>query len=78
MTSRVLLAESVVHADSVVVTSLHAALLSDPSVRARAVEGAIVRQVDAGAMTRAVAHLVTEINCKNISHLVKLFRVSVS
>ena len=71
MTSRVLLAESVVHADSVVVTSLHAALLSYPSVRARAVEGAIVRQVDTGAMTCAVADLVTEINCKNISNLLK-------
>ena len=71
VTSCVLLAESVVHADGVVVTSLHAAHLSDPSVRACAVEGAIVRQVDTGAMTCAVAHHVTKIDYKHISNLLK-------
>ena len=51
-------------ADSVVVATLHAAGGSDPTVFARAVERALVREIDAGSVTRAISDEVTEIDWK--------------
>ena len=51
-------------ADSVVVATLHAAGWSDPAIFARAVEGALVREIDAGSVTGAISDEVTEIDCK--------------
>ena len=50
--------------DGVVVTTLHAAGGSDPAIFARAVERALVREIDAGSVTRAISDEVTEIDWK--------------